>query len=135
MVAVREKRRRTGCDVMSYLDRMIWAELKADLETGLREGTVSLKKGAMVARKRARELTDEGKRQYKLIALKTKMHNGFSDLGARVYSLVVAKGGKNPTADAKVKDITAQLKRYEAEISLLEKTHRKSSKRKIRKAA
>ena len=72
------------CDVMSYQDRMKWNELKADLGIGLREGIVALKKGVMVARKRTRELTDEGNRQYKLLALKAKMHNGFSDLGARV---------------------------------------------------
>ena len=120
---------------MSYLDRMKWAELKADLEIGFREGIVALKKGAMVARKSASELTEEGMRQYKLIALKTKMHNGFSALGVRVYSLVTAKGMKNPATDTKVKDITAQLKRYEAEILLLEKTLRKSSKRKTGKAA
>ena len=114
---------------------MNWTELKGDLETGFREGIVALKKGAMVARKRASDLTEEGMRQYKLIALKTKMHNGFSDLGARVYCLVTEKGLKNPAADTKVKDITVQLKRYEAEISLLEKALRKSSKRKTVKAA
>ena len=119
---------------MSYLNRMEWTELRADLQTGFREGIVALKNGAMVARKRAADLTEEGIRQYKLIALKTKMHNGFSDLGARVYSLVAAKSGKNPAADAKVKDITAQLKRYEAEIAVLEKTHRKSFKGRIGKA-
>jgi hypothetical protein len=103
---------------------MNWTELKGDLQAGFRDGIVALKKGAMVARKRAGDLTEEGMRQYKLIALKTKMHNGFSDLGARVYSLVTGKGLKNPAADTKVKDITVQLKRYEAEISLLEKTLR-----------
>jgi hypothetical protein len=32
---------------------MKWTKLKADLEIGLRESIVALKKGAMVARKRA----------------------------------------------------------------------------------
>jgi hypothetical protein len=120
---------------MSNLDRIKWAELRNDLETGLKEGIVALKQGALVARKRATALTEEGKRQYKLISLKTKMHNGFSSLGARVFMLVSAKSGKNPAQDAKVKDITAQLKKYEAEIALLEKTRQKSSKRGIGRAA
>jgi hypothetical protein len=119
---------------MRYLDRIKWTELKNDLETGLRDGIVAFKKDAMIVRKRAGELTEEGKRQYRLIALKTRMHNGISDLGARVYALV-AKGAENPARDFKVKDITAQLKRYEAEISLLEKASRKPSKRRTRKAA
>jgi hypothetical protein len=119
--------------VKSYLDRIKWTDLRADLEAGLREGIVALKKSAMVAKKRADQLTEEGKRQYKLIGLKAKMHNGFSDLGARVYSLFTAKGLKNPAVDFKVKDITAQLKRYEAEILLLEKKIQKSSKRRSKK--
>jgi hypothetical protein len=122
---------------MSYQDInwLKWTNLKADLETGLEEGIVALKKGTIVVRKRPGDLTDEGKRQYKLMALKSKLHNGFSDLGARVYLLVATKGRKNPAADTKVKDITAQLKRYEAEIASLEASHRKSSKRRIEKAA
>ncbi len=84
---------------------------------------------------RVGELSEEGMRHYKLIALKTKMHNGLSDLGARVFSLVTAEGWENPSEDAKVKDITTQLKRYEAEIFLLEKKFRKSSKRKTGRAA
>jgi hypothetical protein len=124
-------------DVMSYLDldRIKWTKLKADLEAGLREGIIALHKGVIVVKKRTGELTEEGKRHYRLMVLKSKLHNGFSDLGARVYSLVAAKGRENPAADAKVKDITAQLKRCEAEIASLEKKQRKSPKRKIEKAA
>lgn len=116
---------------MNYQDTLEWGKLKADLEAGLKQGLVSVKEGIMVVKKRAVELTDEGERQHKLIALKTKMRNGFCDLGARVYSLVAGKGGENPAQDAKVKDIAAHLKRYEAEIGLLEKTSRKSLKRRI----
>ena len=89
----------------------------------------------MVARKKASELTEEGIRHYKLIVLKTKMHNGLSDLGARVYLLMAAKGRKNFAADDKVKDITAQLKRYVAEIDAIEKKHGKIAKRRMGKAA
>jgi hypothetical protein len=120
---------------MSCLNTMDWDKLKADVGKGLKEGLVAVKKGAMVVRKRTGELTEEGKRQYKLIALKIKAHNGIYDLGVRVYSLVAAKAGKDPARDAKVKDITAQLKRYEAEIALLEKTPRKPSKQGIGKVA
>jgi hypothetical protein len=120
---------------MSQLDRTKWVELKAELEAGRREGIVALKRGAMVVKKRAGELTEEEKRQYKLLGLKIKMHNRISDLGARVYSLVATAGEINPAHDATVKDIIAQVKRYEAEIANLENAPRKSTKQRIKKAA
>ncbi len=96
---------------------------------------MALKKGAMVVRKRAGELTEEEDYQYKLFALKAKVHNSISDLGARVYTLVATQGGINPALDATVRDIIAQVKRYEAEISILENNPRKPLKRRIEKAA
>ncbi len=44
---------------MSHLDRTKWVELKAELEAVRREGIVALKRGAMVVKKRAGELTEE----------------------------------------------------------------------------
>ena len=120
---------------MSHLDKLKWTELKAALGKGLNEGVVTRRKGAMVVRKRAGELTEEENYQYKLFALKTKVHNSLSDLGARVYTLVATKGEINPALDATVKDIIAHVKRYEAEITVLENNHRKPPKRRIGKAA
>lgn len=113
---------------------MDWNKLRSDVGKGLKQGVVAVKKGAMVVRKKAGELSEEGKRQYKILSLKTKAHQGIADLGARVYSLM---GGKvnNPALDPKVKDIVAQIKRQEAEIASLEKPPRKSSKRRTREAA
>jgi len=67
-----------------------------------------VKRGAIVAQKKAGELTEEGKRQYKISALKTKVHGGISGLGARVYALTGSRT-KNPALDAKVKDLVAQI--------------------------
>ena len=118
---------------MSVREKQKWAELKADLETGLRDGLVTFRKGAMIVRKRTGESAAGRTDRYKLIALKTKVHNGICNLGARVYALAATAGQRNPARDARVKDITAQLKRYEAKIVLLEKTLRKSSKRRTEK--
>jgi len=96
---------------------------------------VVFRKGAMVVRKRSGELTEEEMWQYKLFALKTKVHNSISDLGARVYSAVATQGGINPALDATVKDIIAHVKRYEAEIAVLENNPRKPLKRRIGNAA
>jgi hypothetical protein len=125
---------RTGGDIMSYLETMNWDKLKSDVGKGLKQGVVAVRKGAMVVKKKAGELTEEGKRQYKILSLKTKVHQGIADLGARVYSLM-GERKKNPVLDSRVKDLAAQIKRHESEIALLEKTPRKAAKRRTRKVA
>jgi hypothetical protein len=106
-------------NTMSYFESIDWEMIKKDLQKGLEKGMVAVNKGAIVAQKKAGELSDEGKRQYKLFALKTKVHNGFSDLGARVYALMGTRT-KNPSLDANVRDIVTQLKKLEAQIGALE---------------
>lgn len=103
---------------MNYLEKMDWKKLKTDMEKGLKQGLLAVREGAMVARKRAGELSEEGKRQYKIMGLKAKVHQGISDLGARVYSVMSSR--KNPALDARVKDIVAQVKKYESQIASLE---------------
>jgi hypothetical protein len=104
---------------MSYFEKMDWDTIKRDLQKGLEKGMVAVKRGAIVAQKKAGELSDEGKRQYKLFTLKTKVHQGFSDLGAQVYALMGTRT-KNPSLDAKVRDLVSQLKKLEAQIGALE---------------
>jgi hypothetical protein len=118
---------------MSYMESMDWDKLKSDVGKGLKQGVVAVKKGAMIVKKKAGELTEESKRQYKILSLKTKVHQGIADLGARVYSLMSGKG-RNPALDAKVKDLAAQIRRYESEIATLERKTQKSLKRRIGKA-
>jgi hypothetical protein len=120
-------------DTMSYFESLNWDTVKKDLQKGLEKGMVAIKKGAIVTQKKAGEMSDEGKRQYKLFALKTKVHQGFSDLGARVYALMGTRS-KNPSLDAKVRDIVSQLKKYETQIRILEsvkttKVRKKAAKR------
>ena len=79
----------------------------------------AMKKGAIVAQKTAGDLTDEGKRQYKIFSLKTKVHEGITDLGARVYALMGSRV-KNPALDPQVKDIVANIKKLDAQIAELE---------------
>jgi hypothetical protein len=114
---------------MGYFDGMNWETIKKDLQKGLGKGMVAVKKGAMVAQKKVGELSDEGKRQYKLFALKTKVHQGFSDLGARVYALMGGRA-KNPSLDAKVRDLVSQLKKLEAQIGVLEPSKRTAVRKK-----
>lgn len=119
---------------MGYFDTIKWDKVRADVEKAVHQGMLVVKKGAMVAKKKAAELTEEGERQYQILSLKVKVHKAMSDLGARVYSLMGTKA-KNPALDPKVKGIAAQIKQYEHEIEALEKKPKKAAKKKAKKTA
>ena len=104
---------------MGYFDTIDWQRIKADLQRGMEKGAVALRKGALVVQKRAGELSEEGKKQYKVMQLKSRAHTTVSDLGARVYA-VMSTGRKNPAADTRVKDLVVQLKKLDAQIASLE---------------
>lgn len=114
---------------MSYFESMNWETIKRDLQKGLERGMGGIRKGAIVAQKKAGELTEEGKRQYKIFTLKSKVHKGISDLGVRVYGLMGTRM-KNPALDAKVRDIVSQLKKLEAQIRTLEKPEKSAGRKK-----
>lgn len=114
---------------MSYFDTIDWEKIKKDVQQGVEKGIVAVKKGAIVAKKKAGEMTDEGKRQYKIMLLKSNVHSGISDLGARVYALMSTRS-KNPALDAKVKDLVTQIRKYEVQLAALEKKPRPASRKK-----
>jgi len=116
---------------MGYFESIDWEGIKKDLQKGMEKGMAAMKKGAIVAQKTAGELTDEGKRQYKILTLKTKVHEGVTDLGARVYALMGSQV-KNPALDPQVKDIVAQIKKLDAQIADLEKEPRSTKTKKAK---
>lgn len=95
-----------------------WDAIKKDLEKGLKDGLALVKEGAKVVGEKAGELTVEGKRQYKVVELKTKTQKALWDLGSRVYDLMGSRA-KNPATDAKVKEIVAQVRKYEGQLAAL----------------
>ncbi len=116
---------------MGYFESINWEGIKKDLQKGMEKGMAAMKKGAIVAQKTAGELTDEGKRQYKILTLKAKVHEGVTDLGARVYALMGSRV-KNPALDPQVKDIVAQIKKLDAQIADLEKEPRSARTKKAK---
>lgn len=103
---------------MKYFDKIDWLKLKKDVGTGLEKGVIAAKKGALVVKKGASDLSEEGKRQYKIMTLKSRVHSQIADLGARVYSLMGKRGG-NPGLDATVKDIVTRIRKDEARLAAL----------------
>ncbi|HET6515037.1 MAG TPA: hypothetical protein VFG09_07750 [Thermodesulfovibrionales bacterium] len=95
-----------------------WEKVKKDLQKGLEEGITYVVEGASIVKKKAEELTEEGKRRYRLYELKTKVQQEIAELGGKVYEL----SGKvrNPMLDSKVKAIKARIKKLELEIIKLE---------------
>jgi hypothetical protein len=105
---------------MGYLDSVNWGKIKKEVQNELEKGLAVIKDGVIVIQKKAEALTEEGKRQYKMLSTKAKIHNALRDLGARVYILMGRARIKNPALDPSVKDITARIKVLEAELAKLE---------------
>jgi peptidoglycan hydrolase CwlO-like protein len=95
-----------------------WESVKKDLEKGLKEGLDFLKEGAAIVKVKAEELTDEGKKRYKVYELKAKVQKEIEDLGGRVYDL--SSKSKNPMQDKRVKAIMTRIKKFETRIAKLE---------------
>ncbi|MDH4162633.1 MAG: hypothetical protein OEW15_08080 [Nitrospirota bacterium] len=112
-----------------------WEGIKKDIRKGIKEGYIAMKEGALVASKKAGELTEEGKKQYKILELKTKIHKIMHDLGGRVYELMGSSSRvKSPVSDRVVKEMVAQIRGYEAQIAALEQQGaKKTGKASVRK--
>ncbi len=95
-----------------------WDKLKEDLKLGVEEGKAALISGAEKVKEKASELSDEGRKRYKIFSLKNLVKDEMAELGARVYALVL----ENPdfTPDAFVNTNVAKIKKLEAEIKELE---------------
>jgi ABC-type glutathione transport system ATPase component len=105
---------------MGYLESISWETIKKDLQEGLEKGVAAMKQGAIVMQKKAEELTEEGRRQYKVLTLKARIHEAITDLGAKAYVIMSSTKGKNPALDNGVKDIMVRIKDIEEQISILE---------------
>ncbi len=97
-----------------------------------RKASLFVKEGAAVVQKKAEELTEEGKRRYKLFDLQTKVQKEIAELGGRVYDL--SSKVKNPMSDSKVKAIKARIGKLQDEIMKLEgKPKKRQRKAPLRK--
>ena len=65
----------------------LWEKVKIDLQKGIEEGMAAIKEGAAVVKEKAEELTEEGKRRYKIFEMKKEVHKDLAELGGKVYDL------------------------------------------------
>ena len=96
----------------------LWEKVKIDLQKGIEEGMAALKEGAAVVKVKAEELTEEGKRRYRIFDLKKEVHKELAELGGKVYDL--SSKVENPLLDNEVGAIIERIKVLEAEIAELE---------------
>jgi hypothetical protein len=93
----------------------LFDKIKKDVKKGIEEGIAAVKEGAGVV---MGELTTEGKRQYKMFDLKSKIQAQMTVLGGRAYD--VLDGKKNPATDGTVKAVFVKIKKLEAQLCKLE---------------
>lgn len=108
-----------------------WGKIKTELQKGIKEGIVVVKEGAAVVKEKAEELTEEGKRRYKIFELKRKVHEWMTELGGKVYGL--SPKAENPMRDTTVKLIINRIKKLEAQITKLEGKPKAAVKKKTKK--
>jgi cold shock CspA family protein len=96
----------------------LFDKIKKDVKKGIEEGIAVVKEGASVVSEKMGELTAEGKRQYKMFDLKSKIQNQLTELGGRTYDFLDSK--KSPVADSKIKAVFVKIKKLEEQLRKLE---------------
>lgn len=106
---------------MSFLEKV-----KKNLQKGIKEGIEVVKGGAVVVKKKAGELGEEGKRRYRIYELHRKVHKEMAELGGVVYDL--RSKVENPILSGNVKEIITRIKNLEEKIKELEEKSKMPSR-------
>ncbi len=113
-----------------------WENVKKDLEKAWGEGIAAVKDGSRFAARKVDQLTQEGKKRYKVFDLKTDIHREIGELGGLIYGLKDSE--KNPLEDRRVKARIKKIDKLQARVAKLEgpgavkKPKRKTVRKKTR---
>ena len=91
-----------------------WGDVKRDLQKGLDY----VREGAAAVKVKAGEITEEGRRQYKLYELKRIVQKWIAELGGKVYEL--SSKTQDPLQNSSVQKIIGRVQRLESQIAKLE---------------
>jgi hypothetical protein len=100
-----------------------WDNAKKDFQQSLKESVHLLKEKAIIIKEKAYELTEEGKKRYKIFDIQMRIQKEMGELGGRIYDLSSKSG--NPLLDKKVKTLIARIKKLEAHIIKLKRRNKK----------
>jgi hypothetical protein len=92
-------------------------KIKKDVKKGWEEGLASVMQGANVVSVKMNELSEEGKRQYKLFNLHVKIKDQMNELGE--IACAVLKSDKSLDEDKKIKAAFTKIKKLEWQLSKL----------------
>ena len=93
----------------------LFDKIKKDVKKGFKEGIAAVVQGASVVSAKMSELTAEGKRQYKILALQLKIQTQMTELGGRTYDVLNKK--QSPETDRKIKAAFAKIKKLEWQLN------------------
>ena len=96
----------------------LWEKVEKDLQKEIKAGIAFLKESTAVIRKKAEELSEEGKRRQDIFQLKTHLQHEIAELGGRVYELIATQDF--PVKDRKAKAVAARIKKLETQLTKLE---------------
>lgn len=118
----------------------IFDKIKKDVKKGWKEGIAAVMQGANVVSVKMDELSDEGKRQYKMFNLYVKIKDQKNELGEIVYA--VLERSKCLDEDKKIKAVYNKIKKLEWQLSKIENdkkikvaTPKKAAKKNAKKAS
>jgi hypothetical protein len=96
----------------------LFEKIKKDLKKGIEEGFSALKEGAIIVSEKINEVKAEGKRQYRIFDIKSKIHDQMAELGGRVYN--VHSDNKSLDEDNKIKALSLKIKKLEWQLHKIE---------------
>ncbi len=96
----------------------IFGKIKKDLKKGFDEGIAAVVQGANVVSVKMNELSDEGKKQYKMFNIYVKIKDQKNELGELAYTLLA--GGKSLDTDKKIKTTYNKIKKLEWQLNKID---------------
>jgi hypothetical protein len=94
------------------------------IQKDIKEGLIIVKEGSALVSQRIEELTDEGRRKYKVLTINMKLQDEFAKLGNKVYGLRKKTG--NPMMNKRIQAIISRIKILEEKLTALKKGRKKS---------
>ena len=96
----------------------LFDKIKLNLKKGMEEGLAVLKEGANVVSVKMNELSEEGKRQYKIFNLTLQIQDQMKELGGMTYA--VLNSMKSVDEDKKIKVAFTKIKKLEWQLKKIE---------------
>jgi hypothetical protein len=96
----------------------LFDKIRKDLKKGIEEGIAVLKERASVVSVKMNELSEEGKRQYKIFNLNLKIQDQMKELGGITFTVLDRR--KSLDEDKKIKAAFAEIKKLEWQLSKIE---------------